>query len=597
MASDQTFPTEAEIALSTMDGSPAPAPSELQLMVLGPDDFVGKYPLPPSGTLTIGRGAGVQIDLPDRSVSRQHAILHVGPGFSFLIEDLGSANGTQVGRARLAPGERARLEIGEVAFIGRTIAFVQPRHGRPDKPSPLSPDRLHAGLMSLCTPGSAAGARNRGALMLLEPLDGSLADGVAEVAGATLGRWDLFVDLGGCQYAILLTAGDDDSQDLDQRREALVAALAQLGPALGVGEARLPEDGQVPDMLVALARQRLERSCLAVDSEHQVVFHDPRMRKLHELGRHAAAGLINVLLLGETGVGKDVFARAIHRLSPRRNQPFQRIECAALTEALAESELFGHARGAFTGALRDKPGLLEMADGGTVFLDEVGELPPRLQAKLLHVLETRRITRVGAVEGRAVDLRFIAATNRDLEGESLAGGFRRDLYYRLCGFTLAIPPLRERGGDVAPLARALVRQCCQRLGRDQVPVLTPAALARLGAHDWPGNVRELRNAVERAVLVCQYGRIDVEHLLLEPSRPARAAEALARVAQPPAVTPAPGIAAAAPAGDTETEKRRIEEALAKCGGNQSRAAKLLGIARSTLVLRLEAHGITRPRKK
>ena len=177
----------------------------------------------------------------------------------------------------------------------------------------------------------------------------------------------------------------------------------------------------MPERLLALARQRLERSCLAVDSEQQVVFHDPRMRKLHELGRHAAAGLINVLLLGETGVGKDVFARAIHRLSPRRNQPFQRIECAALTEALAESELFGHARGAFTGAMRDKPGLLEMADGGTVFLDEVGELPPRLQAKLLHVLETRRITRVGAVEGRAVDLRFIAATNRDLEAESLAG--------------------------------------------------------------------------------------------------------------------------------------------------------------------------------
>jgi transcriptional regulator with GAF, ATPase, and Fis domain len=362
---------------------------------------------------------------------------------------------------------------------------------------------------------------------------------VAEAVGSTLASWDLFVELGGCQYAILLAAGDEPG-DLDRRRASLMEALAQLGPALGVGEARVPEDGQRPEPLLSFARQRLERSCLAVDSEQQVVFHDPRMRKLHQLGRHAAAGLINVLLLGETGVGKDVFARAIHRLSPRRNQPFQRIECAALTEALAESELFGHARGAFTGAMRDKPGLLEMADGGTVFLDEVGELPPRLQAKLLHVLETRRLTRVGALEGRAVDLRFIAATNRDLEAESLAGGFRRDLYYRLCGFTLTIPSLRERRGDIAPLARALVRQCCQRLGRDQVPALTPAALARLMAHDWPGNVRELRNAVERAVLICRSGPDRDEHLLLEPGRPALA------VAAPPRAAEAPPRAAEAP---------------------------------------------------
>ena len=259
--------------------------------------------------------------------------------------------------------------------------------------------------------------------MLLEPLDGSLADGVAEAAGSTLGRWDLFVDLGGCQYAILLAAGDDDPQRSRPAADGPGGGAGAAGAGPGGGRGPLARRRPAcPSTLLALARQRLERSCLAVDSEHQVVFHDPRMRKLHELGRHAAAGLINVLLLGETGVGKDVFARAIHRLSPRRNQPFQRIECAALTEALAESELFGHARGAFTGALRDKPGLLEMADGGTVFLDEVGELPPRLQAKLLHVLETRRITRVGAVEGRAVDLRFIAATNRDLEARIAGRG-------------------------------------------------------------------------------------------------------------------------------------------------------------------------------
>jgi DNA-binding NtrC family response regulator len=571
-------------------------------MVLGPDDFVGKYPLPGSGTVSIGRGTGAQIDLPDRSVSRQHALLHVGPAFNFLLEDLGSANGTQVGRSRLAPGERARLEVGEVAFIGRTIAFVQPRHGRPDKPAPVSPDRLRAGLLSLCGQAAAGAAGGRGSLLLLEPLDGALADELAEVAGSTLGPSDLFVDLGGCRYAILLATDSDDPAGLDQRRAALDQALGGLGPALGRGEARTPEDGRSPEALLAVAGRRLETSCLAVDPDQQVVFHDPRMRKLYEMGRHAAAGLINVLLLGETGVGKDVFARTIHRLSPRHERPFQRIECAALTEALAESELFGHARGAFTGAMRDKPGLLEMADGGTVFLDEVGELPPRLQAKLLHVLETRRLTRVGAVESRAVDLRFIAATNRDLEAESGQGSFRRDLYYRLCGFTLAIPPLRERPGDIAPLARALVRQCCHRLGRDDVPVLSPSALARLDAHDWPGNVRELRNAIERAVLVCRHGRIDADNLLLERGRPVRTPRPAPVDSPPPAAgptaapSPAPPVAAAGP-DDPAEDKRRIEQALAACGGNQSRAAKMLGIARSTLVLRLEAYGITRPRKR
>jgi two-component system response regulator AtoC len=578
-----TVPTEAEIAVATLDTGAARASTELQLMLLGPDDFVAKFALPAGGTLSIGRGSGAEVDLPDRSVSRQHARLHVGPGSTFLIEDLGSANGTQVGRSRLAPGERVRLEIGEVAFIGRTVAIVQPRHGRPEKPSPLSPDRLQAGLLALDVGPDAPAC-----LLLIEPLDGSLAEGLAEAAGATLAPCDLFVDLSGCQYAILLAPGDEPD-DLGRRRLALLEALSRLGPALGLGEARLPADGPAPESLLAVAQQRLQQSCLAVDQEQQVVFHDPRMRKLHELGRHAAAGLINVLLLGETGVGKDVFARAIHRLSPRRDRPFQRIECAALTEALAESELFGHARGAFTGAMRDKPGLLEMADGGTVFLDEVGELPPRLQAKLLHVLETRRITRVGAVESRAVDLRFIAATNRDLEAESLSGGFRRDLYYRLCGFTLGIPALRDRRGDIAPLARALVRQCCQRLGRTEVPVLTSAALARLLAHDWPGNVRELRNAIERAVLIGREGRIDAEHLLLAPERtPWTPAPAAAEDA---------GDRPAVATGEISPEKLQIEEALAACGGNQSRAAKLLGIARSTLVLRLEAHGITRPRKR
>jgi two-component system, NtrC family, response regulator AtoC len=591
-----------------MDAAPPRLPlAALQLVALGPDDFVGKYQLPVGGSLCIGRGPGVEIDLPDRSVSRQHARLHVGPGPEFFLEDLGSANGTQVGRAHLGAGERVRLEVGEVAFVGRTIAFLQPAQAVPAVPRPVAAEGLEARLAAWCAAPEVgpAGATTAGCLLLLELLDGSLGEPLARETAGALGPGDLFVDLGAGQLALLLQEDRDGgpAAALAQRRRAMLDACARLGPGVAWGEASFPQDGRAPATLLARARERLEAACLAVDPDDQIVFCDPRMLRLYELGRHAAAGLINVLLLGETGVGKDVFARAIHRLSPRREQAFARIECAALTEALAESELFGHARGAFTGALRDKPGLLEAADGGTVFLDEVGELPPRLQAKLLHVLETRQLTRVGAVDSRTVDLRFIAATNRDLEAESRGGTFRRDLYYRLCGFTLAIPPLRERPADILPLARAMVRQSCRRLGRTSIPALGAAAVARLAAHRWPGNVRELRNAVERAVLVCQGetgASIEPQHLLLGDD--AGPFAATAPVTPPPpvaAIAPAPAPPPARPPAEVgdEADKRRIEEALAACGGNQSRAAKLLGMARSTLVLRLEAYGITRPRKR
>jgi DNA-binding NtrC family response regulator len=257
-----------------------------------------------------------------------------------------------------------------------------------------------------------------------------------------------------------------------------------------------------------------------------------------------------------------------------------------------------------------------------VFLDEVGELPPRLQAKLLHVLETRRNTRVGSVESRAIDVRFVAATNRDLEAEVQSGLFRKDLFYRLTGFTLNIPPLRDRRADVVPLARALCRQSAHRLGLPAVPLLSPEVAAELEHHPWPGNVRELRNTIERAVLISGGQTIKREHLLLDggsptkeaappgpgrgDSRSERASAVLSAVAgELPAATPRPRpFAATLPAGggsdagnSDDDEKQRIEAALAACGGNQSRAAKLLGMARSTLVLRLDALGIVRPRKR
>ncbi len=227
---------------------------------------------------------------------------------------------------------------------------------------------------------------------------------------------------------------------------------------------------------------------------------DPAMKNLFDLAARVAAGTISVLVTGESGAGKEVLARAIHAASPRARGPLIEVNCAAISEQLIESELFGHERGSFTGAAGAKAGLIEAGSGGTLFLDEIGELSATAQAKLLRVVEDRRVLRVGATEARPVDVRFVAATNRDLEAEVAAGRFRGDLYYRLAGVVLEVPPLRERRADIEPLARAFVAAAARSLARP-APQLAPDALAALVAHDWPGNVRELRNAIERAVLL------------------------------------------------------------------------------------------------
>ncbi|MCA9673917.1 MAG: sigma-54-dependent Fis family transcriptional regulator, partial [Myxococcales bacterium] len=212
---------------------------------------------------------------------------------------------------------------------------------------------------------------------------------------------------------------------------------------------------------------------------------DPVMKRLYELAARVARGQISLLLVGETGAGKEVLAEFVHQRSPRADGPLVRVNCAALTDSLVESELFGHEKGAFTGAARERRGLIESADGGTVFLDEIGEVPLPVQAKLLRVLEERALTRVGGTAPREIDVRFVAATNRDLEADVAAGRFRRDLYFRLAGAILAIPPLRERQAEIEVLARAFATAAAARQGRP-APRVTDAAVAALRAHPWPG---------------------------------------------------------------------------------------------------------------
>jgi transcriptional regulator with GAF, ATPase, and Fis domain len=324
------------------------------------------------------------------------------------------------------------------------------------------------------------------------------------------------------------------------------------------------------------------------------VVRDPGMRRVYELVDRVAVGVISILILGETGVGKDVIASAIHDRSPRRAKPLLRLNCATLVENLLESELFGHEAGAFTGARQAKAGLLEAADGSTVFLDEVGEMPPAIQAKLLRVIEAREVTRIGSLTPRKVDVRFLSATNRDLKAAVEKGQFREDLFYRLAGATIRVPPLRERRAEVEPLAHLFAAEAARQLGRSTPFTLAPAAAQELVEYEWPGNVRELRNAIDRAALLTDSDLLDVSLFEFASRSKPPASEAPVGPIMPsfPAASRVPTLTKVP--GD---ERARIESALAACAGNQTRAAAILGIARRTLVKKLGRHELPRPRKR
>jgi two-component system, NtrC family, response regulator AlgB len=319
-----------------------------------------------------------------------------------------------------------------------------------------------------------------------------------------------------------------------------------------------------------LERRRMERRLLELESrlgeaspEVRLETASPRMRAVIEVVHKAAAHDVSVLLRGESGTGKGVLARTLHALSPRGERPFVVVNCPTLSEELLASELFGHARGAFTGAVRDQAGRVEAAEGGTVFLDEIGEISPALQAKLLRFLQERKFERIGENLTRTADVRIVAATNRDLEAAVRAGRFREDLLYRLNVVEVTVPPLRERPEDVLPLARSFLAFFA-RSARRPVPELSPAAEKALASYSWPGNVRELRNAVERAAILAPGQILEPEGL------PERIA---AQVAGAPCL-----------GGDftlEDVEKEHILRVLARAPTLED-AARILGIDASTL---------------
>jgi two-component system response regulator AtoC len=319
---------------------------------------------------------------------------------------------------------------------------------------------------------------------------------------------------------------------------------------------------------LVLENRQLREELRRAEGREMVTGKSPKMQQVFSLVEKVAASDVTVLIRGESGTGKELVAEAIHRRSPRAAGPLVAVNCAALTETLLESELFGHEKGAFTGAIKRKLGRFELAQGGTIFLDEIGDVTASLQAKLLRVLQEKKFVRVGGTETISADVRLIAATNRDLEQAIGNGHFREDLYYRLSVFPILVPPLRERREDIPALVEFFLR----KRGR-QLEDIDRVAIDRLMHYDWPGNVRELENVIERAVILAEGEKIDDSHLSL--------------------LSPSMG-SASRPQEELNLEKlerQSILQALQKSGGNKAEAARLLGITRRALYSRMERLGL------
>jgi DNA-binding NtrC family response regulator len=426
-----------------------------------------------------------------------------------------------------------------------------------------------------------------------------------------------------------------------------VAALHAASPAVVLSDLRLPEgDGfgvlraakdldpelpvimmtafaGVPDAVAAIKEGALDFLAKPVDPDHlllmveralagrrlateniilkeelaarrgapQIVGDDPRLKQVSLTLHRAAATDTTVLLEGESGTGKELFARALHALSPRAGGPFVAINCAAIPENLLETELFGHEKGAFTGASSRKPGKFELAHRGTLFLDEIGDLPLTLQPKILRALEEKRFERVGGTMPLQVDVRVVAATNRNLKAAVSARQYREDLYFRLSVFPITIPPLRERPNDIILLARHFIDRFCRDLNKKPF-VLAPSAEQELCAYAWPGNVRELQNCIERAVILTGGDTIHARHLSLSFRTAPVAGPGSEEPASPWAAIDLSGtLADATRRVVAEVERRKVEQALHEAAGDRARAAELLQVSHKTLLAKLKEYSL------
>jgi two-component system response regulator HydG len=519
--------------------------------------------------VVLGRSEGCDVVLPDPQVSRQHALV-AQDSDGFRLEDL-SGKGTLL---RGQPRGTAPLLDGDDLTLGPWRALFRSRSSEPEALGPTvgtsSPTQSQHDVLAVEQPLGAVLHLRKGALRR----ELALHEGGQLLLGSAPGCDSVLDDRYASARHLRVTRAGNRFQLTDQHttngtwlgNTRLHQAEVGFYTPVRVGETELwfepqgePEQKQL--------------------SYHGIFGQAASVRRLAEQIEKVAPSTAAVTILGESGTGKELVARAIHLRSSRAERPLVPVNCAAISRELIESELFGHEKGAFTGALSARRGAFEEADGGTLFLDEVGELPLELQPKLLRALESGEIKRVGAARPSQVDVRIVAATNRDLRAEALAGRFREDLYYRLCVLPLHLAPLRSRRGDLPAIAEELVRRFAPR---GPTLRLTPAALERLAAHSWPGNVRELRNVIHRALLFRRGPVIDAADLLFDAE-----------------LSPTTGMELPASSCGLRleeqlegVERQIVESALRRCAGNREQVARELGIARSTLFKRLKEWGIT-----
>jgi two-component system response regulator AtoC len=552
----------------TLAAGGVPRSDRLRLVVIAPN-AVSNHDLV-AGCVTLGRADRNMVVIDDPLLSREHARLWVDAS-GVQIEDLGAVNGIFVDGVRIAPHTRVALRLGSATAMGESTLVVQPAPRTVNAETCVAYEVWRDRARAACRAGFPF-------VVLRIELETAASGADAEIR-AQLAAPDASLAVLAPQELVALVPRVAPA-DAERVCDAVEQAMASRGAPVRVGYASFPVDGVSAEELVARASPRYVEH-----DDEAPVFVTEAMRNLVLVLDRLARGSINVLVLGETGVGKEVVAEELHRRSPRAARPFVRVNCAALPDSLVESELFGHEKGAFTGAQARRQGLLEAADGGTVFLDEVGELSLTAQASLLRAIERREVMRVGGVSPTAVDIRFVAATNREL----LEGGrFRQDLYYRLAGAVVDVPPLRSRTAELGPLTERFLRRWSVELGQPAA-VVSARAMAMLEAYDWPGNVRELRNVIERAVLLAVDGVIEPEHLPLDRMR-ARSAAPTSRAVRTEALPP--GSAPVLSPQD-QAERQRMMEALRACGGNQSRASEALGVPRRTFTARMRRFGLTR----
>lgn len=569
------------------------------------------FHLPPSGVVLIGRGSETQLRLTDSSVSRRHAQIVLAEGKA-QIADLESSNGTSVNGERVTG--TAPLHSGDVIAVGDvTLVFHGLVEGRTRGLVDLE------GLLVRLEEEIERSLRYQRPLSLL-----SIVLARAEQDREELSR-KLFAHLPPLCVAgfdgdsrLLLLLPELGADGAGKVAAELVPALLAIAPRVKVGLATCPEDGCDAGTLLSAARAAAgaaqsagvaaaRESVTRLDLDgRSILIADPAMGRLFDLIRRLAPSDLPVLIHGETGVGKENAAFAVHYLSPRRGKPFTAINCAAIHETLVESELFGHEKGAFSGATAAKPGHIENSSGGSLFLDEIGELSPSVQAKLLRVLEMKKVTRLGELRERDVDIRIVAATNRDLEREVREGRFRQDLFFRLSGANIILPPLRERPREVPILAREFLTAACARLKRAPM-TLSPATMRRLATYPFPGNVRELKNLMDYVAAAVEEEVVEPWHLpekMLREGEPPRT--------QPPSPGPVPfpgplrqepSLAATSPTEENrkfrslseeikEMERTRMLEALRASGGVRKRAAQLLDMPLRTFVMKIKQYGIS-----